>query len=407
MKLKVLLLITAIAILSAPRARAADSIISALSELTTPATDDMVPIVDKSDTTQAASGSTKKIQVTNLINDTAFASSWNGVTTISASKNAIYDWAHIFDTDDDGKVNVLDQAVGIAITDSSGVLQTPVTTSALLASAISDETGTGVLVYGTGPSLSGPDLIGTTTIGADPALSASHITVGTTGLIFEGSTADTAETLLTVSDPSADRTITLPNATGTVVLQDTTDTLTGKTIDASATGNTLKQTKYINLQRPDYGDGAGAVPQTNTFTASGLMHYTFSGNAETNVNWVVYEFDCPPDLDTSVELTARFAFLSGGTDADDYVFHLTYSQVAAGTAYVTGTSIATSPIVMTVTPTTAANGDVQQSSAVTLTGWAAALTAGRPMQVRVARLQNAQDDGARDIQLVIAYGSTL
>ena len=39
-----------------------------------------------------------------------------------------------------------------------------------------------------------------------------------TGVIFEGSTADANETTLTVTDPTADRTITLPNASGTVGL---------------------------------------------------------------------------------------------------------------------------------------------------------------------------------------------
>ena len=38
------------------------------------------------------------------------------------------------------------------------------------------------------------------------------------GVIFEGATADAYETTLTVTDPTADRTITLPNATGTVAL---------------------------------------------------------------------------------------------------------------------------------------------------------------------------------------------
>ncbi len=38
------------------------------------------------------------------------------------------------------------------------------------------------------------------------------------GVVFEGATADDYETTLTVTDPTADRTITLPNATGTVAL---------------------------------------------------------------------------------------------------------------------------------------------------------------------------------------------
>ena len=45
------------------------------------------------------------------------------------------------------------------------------------------------------------------------------LNIGTAGsLVFEGSTADDYETTLAVTDPTADRTITLPNATGTVPL---------------------------------------------------------------------------------------------------------------------------------------------------------------------------------------------
>ena len=39
-------------------------------------------------------------------------------------------------------------------------------------------------------------------------------------IAFEGATANAFETTLAVTDPTADRTITLPNATGTVVLAD-------------------------------------------------------------------------------------------------------------------------------------------------------------------------------------------
>jgi hypothetical protein len=241
-------------------------------------------------------------------------------------------------------------------------------------------------------------------------------------VVMSSSTGVTLFDFLTGSFAISVNTIELGNATANtlsasggvlsiegVALQTASSTadFTNKGYDAAGTGNTLKQTKQLILQRPDYGDGTGAIPQTNTFNVSGLMHYTFSGNAETNANWVVYEFVVPSDLDTTVAVTATFNFLSGGTDADDYVFHLTYAQQAVGAAYVTGTSIATSPIVMTVTPTTAANGDLQSSAATTLTGWAASLTPGTPIQIRVARLQNAQDDGARGVSLVFTYGSTL
>ena len=59
--------------------------------------------------------------------------------------------------------------------------------------------------------------------------------------VFEGATDDGFETTLTVTDPTADRTITLPDATGTVALTSdltsyitasSTDTLTNKTMTA-------------------------------------------------------------------------------------------------------------------------------------------------------------------------------
>ena len=48
--------------------------------------------------------------------------------------------------------------------------------------------------------------------------------------MFEGATDDAYETTLVVTDPTADRTITLPNLTGTVSLLDATETYTNKTL---------------------------------------------------------------------------------------------------------------------------------------------------------------------------------
>lgn len=51
--------------------------------------------------------------------------------------------------------------------------------------------------------------------------------IGTAGsLVFEGATANDFETTLAVTDPTADRTITLPNATGTVALLSLAQTFT-------------------------------------------------------------------------------------------------------------------------------------------------------------------------------------
>ena len=64
--------------------------------------------------------------------------------------------------------------------------------------------------------------------------------VGQTNLVsivFEGSTPDGNETTLTVSDPTADRTVTIPDATGTIVLDSLTQTLTNKTLTSPTISN--------------------------------------------------------------------------------------------------------------------------------------------------------------------------
>ena len=56
---------------------------------------------------------------------------------------------------------------------------------------------------------------------------------------FEGSTADGFETILTVQDPTGDRTITLPDAAGTVILDTATQTLTNKTLTSPQVSNLI------------------------------------------------------------------------------------------------------------------------------------------------------------------------
>jgi len=66
---------------------------------------------------------------------------------------------------------------------------------------------------------------GAVTISGDLTVSGTTTTINsttinaTTGLVFEGSTADAFETTITVTDPTADRTITFPDTTGTVAMQ--------------------------------------------------------------------------------------------------------------------------------------------------------------------------------------------
>ena len=80
-------------------------------------------------------------------------------------------------------------------------------------------------------------------------INGTNLYIGGTGTIqFEGGNADAYETSLQVTEPTADRTITLPDSTGTVALTSdltsyitasSTDTLTNKTIGAATIAGSL------------------------------------------------------------------------------------------------------------------------------------------------------------------------
>ncbi len=99
------------------------------------------------------------------ISNTAYdITSWDGVTSVAPSKNALRDYFTIFDTDGDGKVNVLDMVAGITNTNSSGVIQTPLAQGNLTAA------GTDGIVITNGTSA----VIGSGTSIAQHVADASH-----------------------------------------------------------------------------------------------------------------------------------------------------------------------------------------------------------------------------------------
>lgn len=74
----------------------------------------------------------------------------------------------------------------------------------------------------------------------------TDIGVFTGSITIEGATADAFETTLAITDPTADRTVTFQDATGTVVLRDTTDTLTNKTLTSPVvSGLTLSDSSIV------------------------------------------------------------------------------------------------------------------------------------------------------------------
>ena len=77
-------------------------------------------------------------------------------------------------------------------------------------------------------------------------------TIGTTlslledaTIVFEGATNNSNETILTVVDPTGDRTISLPDATDTLVGKATTDVLTNKTLTSPQINDTSANHQYV------------------------------------------------------------------------------------------------------------------------------------------------------------------
>jgi hypothetical protein len=397
-----------------------------------------------------------------VVSDVAFASSWNGDGTNAPSKNSVYDWGHIFDTDDDGKVNVVDlAAAGFPAVDASGVIQASRTmtgtaneitvtdgngasgnptfaihaaitrdtewdTLAEINTATTDEDAVGttrtLTVSGTtfevSLSAGAQDLSANRTwtvsydrtarLAGDPAFTGGSLSFGTNGIVFEGLTGNTSEGLLMSSDVTADRTWTLPDATGTVVLEDNTATLTGKTVDASATGNVLKFKSFLWLKGPDLVQNGGMLPNTNDVTAVTFGKVRFSNSADEASNYAEYHVMVPEDIDTAVDLRARVIFRLTGADTGTHRYVLSLDDVANSGAY-TGT-VGNAVNLDFAGDGSGASGDVESVGLTTLTGWAGAMTAGRHLVIRIARDGNATEDGSTvdsDLSIVgIEYGVT-
>ena len=75
-----------------------------------------------------------------------------------------------------------------------------------------------------------------------------------TSLVFEGSTNDANETTLSITDPTADRTITLPDITGTVITTGDTETVSNQMIAGDAVTNAKIADDSIDSEH--YVDGS-------------------------------------------------------------------------------------------------------------------------------------------------------
>lgn len=138
--------------------------------------------------------------------------------------------------------------------------------------------GTGVSVTHTPGEGSSPTVAIGQAVGTADSPTFAGLTINGASIVLEGATANDHETTLTVTDPTADRTITFPDATGTVALAGSialgTDT-TGSYVASlvAGTGVTLSN-----------NSGEGATPTVAIGQAVGTTdNVTFAGTTSGNV----------------------------------------------------------------------------------------------------------------------------
>ena len=141
-----------------------------------------------------------------------------------------------------------------------------------------------------------------TTISTD-----NHIFSGGS-IIFEGDTDDSFETTLAVTDPTADRTITLPNATGTVMTLDGTQTMTNKTLTSPTLTSPVLNTALSGTAVKDE-DGMDSNSATALATQQSIKAYIDN-------QITAQDLDIAPDSGTgqSIDLNSETLTFSGGSN---------------------------------------------------------------------------------------------
>ena len=122
-----------------------------------------------------------------------------------------------------------------------------------------------------------------------------NLEIGTTGsLSFEGATANTFETTIAVTDPTADRTITLPDTTGTVITTGDTGTVTGTMI---ASG-TVTSSNIVDATIVDGDISATAEIAVSKLADGAARQLLQTDAAGTGVEWTD-NVDIPGTLDVT------------------------------------------------------------------------------------------------------------
>ena len=130
-----------------------------------------------------------------------------------------------------------------------------------------------------------------------------------TQLTFEGDTDDAHETILAISDPSADRTITIPDASGTIVTTSATQTLTNKTLTSPTLTSAVLNTAVSGSAFLDE-DGMDSNSATKVASQQSIKAYV-------DAQITAQDLDLTTDSGTiAIDLDSETLTVAGGTGID-------------------------------------------------------------------------------------------
>lgn len=184
-----------------------------------------------------------------------------------------------------------------------------------------------------------------------------------------------------------------------------TNALINKTID-TAGPNTIKRFDYIHFPYPDNGDGTNALRSTTEGATYG--HFVFKNSVAKASNYVIYRIEVPDNLNTAIDLAAKFKFRLTGADTGKHSYYISMAD-CADSASCDNPTFSNEIALSFASDASGASGDVETVGYTTLTTWKSSLTAGHEMAIKVSRdgsdgtLDTSTVD-SNDLDLVIRYG---
>jgi hypothetical protein len=170
---------------------------------------------------------------------------------------------------------------------------------------------TSIALGATASTIAGLTSLTATTLYAGAANAVNSVSIGTAGLVFEGSTADGYETTINVVDATADRAINFPNAAGTVALLSSLSVAGGSGLTYNSSTGAFGTSSIPNAQLAN-----STVTIGSTAVALGGTASTIAGLSSFTCNAIVTNddgFRIRDNSDNTKQLAFECSGISGST----------------------------------------------------------------------------------------------